>query len=196
MSIETDQYNKACEVIDSLNKEDPTKVEFEGKEWPVEYLYSLRMSEEIDGFIPDAAVTLKIAARAQHIARWRSPRSNYEMNRTGYLKWRSELYGLHAEYAGEQLKSAGFDSAFIEAVQQPIRDKVKCNTPEAQAIEDVACLVFLRHYFAEFVEKHTGDKLNRIILKTWNKMSDAAHERALQIPFEPAHLELIKAALA
>ncbi len=196
MNNETELYNRACEAIDSLNREDPTSVEFEGKQWPTEYLYSLRMSDELNLFMPHASVTLKIAARAQHIARWRSPRSNYEMNRAGYLKWRSELYVLHAQYAGEQLEKAGFDQEFIEAVQQPIRDKVKRNSPDAQAVEDVACLVFLRYYFADFVQKHSGDKLNAIILKTWNKMSDAAHEQALKIPFEPDHLELIKAALA
>jgi hypothetical protein len=195
MKLEKDLYEVACDAIDSLNAQDPSKITVDGKEWPVELLYSVRMVEEVEEFIPDASDELKIAVRAQHIARWRSPRSDYPQNREGYLKWRSELYGLHAQYAGEELNSYGIDAEFTSAVETIVVNKVKRNSYETQSLEDVACLVFLRHYFEEFIEKHTGEKLQRIILKTWNKMSDAAHEYALKIPFPEHHLKLITEAL-
>lgn len=195
MSNETELYRKAIEAIDSLNKQDEEIVNWLGDDYPAEYLYSIRMSEELDFFIPNASDELKVAVRAQHIARWRSPRSNYPMDRAGYLRWRSELYTLHAQYASEQMREAGIDEEFIESVATIIRDKARRNSEDTQALEDVACLVFLRHYLAPFVEKHEPEKLKKIIVKTWGKMSERAHARALRIPFEEAHLELIKEAL-
>lgn len=185
----------AFDAIDALNKQDENTVTCEGVEYPAEYLYSLRMSEELEEFQPEASEELKVAVRAQHIARWRSPRSNYPMDRAGYLKWRQELYGLHAEYASEQLREAGADDESLAKVARYIRDKAKRNSPETQTVEDVACLVFLRWYLADFVVKHEKEKLVKIIVKTWSKMSDAAHERALTIPFEDGHFSLIKEAL-
>ena len=195
MKLENELYQIACDSIDSLNKQDPTSVDVDGKSWPTELLYSIRMSEELDSFVPDASDELKIAVRAQHIARWRSPRSNYPMNREGYLRWRAELYGLHAKYAGEELRKAGLDSSLVDSVETIIKNKVKRNSYETQTLEDVACLVFLRHYFEEFIAKHKGEKLDKIIVKTWNKMSEAAHEQALKIPFPVDHLAIITNAL-
>ncbi|WP_332912350.1 DUF4202 family protein [Algoriphagus boritolerans] len=45
----------------------------------------------MEDFAPEASEHLKIAARAQHIGRWRIQRSAYPMDRTGYLTWREEL---------------------------------------------------------------------------------------------------------
>lgn len=195
MSNETELYKKAIQSIDDLNKQDTEIVNWIGDNYPAEYLYSIRMSEELDFFIPNASDELKVAVRAQHIARWRSPRSNYPMDRAGYLQWRAELYTLHAQYASEQMREAGIDESFIESVATIIRDKVKRNSEDTQALEDVACLVFLRHYLAPFVEKHEPEKLKKIIVKTWAKMSERAQARAMRIPFDPDHLALIKEAL-
>ncbi len=195
MKLEKELYNIACEAIDSLNAQDPSKITVDEKEWPAELLYSVRMVEELEKFIPDASDELRIAVRAQHIARWRSPRSNYAQNREGYLRWRSELYGLHAQYAGEELARVGMNDEFITSVETILKNKVKRNSFETQSLEDVACLVFLRFYFEEFIENHTGDKLKKIIIKTWNKMSDAAQGCALKIPFPAEHLKVITEAL-
>jgi hypothetical protein len=37
--------------------------------------------------------------------------------------------------------------------------------------------------------------MKNIILKTWNKMSEAGHQEALKINFSDANLQLIKEAL-
>jgi hypothetical protein len=42
-----------------------------------------------------SALTLKIAARAQHIERWTVPRSSYPEGRIAYLTWRKDLQKLH-----------------------------------------------------------------------------------------------------
>jgi len=185
----------AYDAIDKLNSQDPVSIFYNGRTWPSELLYGIRMTEEIESFAPNSSPELKVAVRGHHIGRWTSPRSNYPMDRAGYMKWRTELYSIHAELAGNQLRQAGFDETFITKVATYIREKVKRNSPETQAVEDIACLVFLRWYFEEFMVKHEHDKLIGIVQKTWNKMSDKAHEQALKIPFTEDQMAILKEAL-
>ena len=49
-------------------------------------------------------------------------------------------------------------------------------------MEDVADLVFIEHYMAEFASKHPEydeERWMQIVRKTWQKMSPRAHEFAL-----------------
>jgi hypothetical protein len=55
--------------------------------------------------------------------------------------------------------------------------------------------VFLEYYFDPFVHKHDREKMKNIILKTWNKMSEAGHQEALKINFSDSNFQLIKEAL-
>jgi len=53
---------------------------------------------------------------------------------------------------------------------------------ETQLMEDVADLVFIEHYIAGFAAQHPEydeEKWLQIIRKTWQKMSQRAHEFAL-----------------
>ena len=68
------------------------------------------MSQSLAAFEPAASFALQLAARAQHIERWTSPRSNYPQGRTGYKQWRSELLLYHARRAGELMAEAGADA--------------------------------------------------------------------------------------
>ena len=101
-------FDKAIALIDDANREDPNRVMVDGREWPKELLYSHRMSEMLQRFAPDADDAVKLAIRAQHVQRWKSPRSDYPMDRIGYLKWRTDLYKFHAETAGKLLAEAGY----------------------------------------------------------------------------------------
>ncbi len=68
--------------------------------------------------------------------------------------------------------------------------------PEAQALEDAACLVFLETELSEFVREQPRDKVIDVLRKTWNrKMSPKgrALAQALTIPAEAR--ELMRAAL-
>ena len=67
--------------------------------------------------------------------------------------------------------------------------------PEAQALEDVVCLVFLAHHFADFAAKHADDKLVDILRKTWAKMSPHGREAALALPLGPDAGALVARAL-
>src|SRR5690606_23362776 len=102
MSQET--FQKAIEQIDHINAQDPNTEQYKGEEFPKELLYSQRMSETLNSFKPQASEALKIAARAQHIARWKIDRLTYPMDRVGYLRWREDLKKMHATMTSEILE--------------------------------------------------------------------------------------------
>lgn len=173
------RYQSAIAAFDKANAEDPNIEVSNGTEYPKELLYALRMTEMQEIYVPEASETLKLAIRAQHIQRWKNPRSNFPMDRQGYLQWRTALYKFHAETAGNLLKSVGYDGSTIERVQAAIGKRGMKVNPETQLTEDVAGLVFIQHYMLEFAVSHPEydeDKWIQIIKKTWQKMSPRAHE--------------------
>jgi hypothetical protein len=176
------RYYSAVAAFDQANSEDPNVEISNGKEYPKELLYSIRMTDMQEIYAPEATETLKLAVRAQHIQRWKSPRSNFPMDRQGYLQWRTGLYKFHAETAGHLMKSVGYDDSTIDRVQVNIGKKgLKVNL-ETQLTEDVAGLVFIQHYMFAFASSHPEydeDKWIQIIKKTWLKMSPRAHEFVL-----------------
>lgn len=161
-----------------------------------ELLYSQRMTQELAEFAPNAGEHLQIAARAQHIERWKSPRSDYPEGRTGYKKWRAELGLYHANRAAELMADAGYEQQDCERVKFLVQKRQMRQDAETQTLEDVICLVFLRHYLTDFANKHAEDKLIDIIQKTWKKMSDNGHAAALKLPFSEDLSHLVSKALS
>ena len=147
-------YQKAIELIDAANAEDPNIESVDGREWPKELLYGQRMSEMIERYRPDADDIVKLAVRAQHIQRWKSPRKAYPMDRKGYHQWRTDLYFFHAVTAAGLLAEAGYEAEDLERARNAIgKRKIKVN-PDTQLLEDTAGLVFIEHYMQEFADKH------------------------------------------
>ncbi len=176
------RYQAAIAAFDQANAQDPNQEMADGKEYPKELLYAQRMSEMQERYVPEASEAVKLAVRAQHIQRWKTPRSDYPMDRTGYLLWRTGLYTFHAETAGRIMQQVGYDDATIARVKAILSKKGLKVNPETQLMEDVADLVFLEHYMAGFAAQHPEydeEKWIKIIHKTWQKMSPRAHEFAL-----------------
>lgn len=194
-------YAKALALIDAANGADPNQVSAGGKEWPKELLYSERMSDMLERYAPDADDPMKLAIRAQHIERWKSPRSDYPMDRIGYLKWRKDLYKIQANTAAKLLLQSGYDDEVIERVRNSVAKKNIKASADTQLLEDVTDLVFMEHYMLEFVGKHpdySEEKWIEIIQKTWRKMSSAAHDFALsgKINLPESLLPLVQRAVA
>jgi hypothetical protein len=182
MSQQQSIYEKARVLIDTANGADPNQVAADGKEWPKELLYSQRMSDMLERYNPDADDAMKLAIRAQHIERWKSPRNAYPMDRIGYLTWRKDLYKIQANTAADLLQQAGYGEDVTERVRNAVAKKNIKGNPDTQLLEDVTDLVFMEHYMLEFVAKHpdyTEEKWIDIIRKTWNKMSADAHDFTL-----------------
>ena len=188
-------FQKASEWIDAENAQDPNQEIYQSQTYPKELLYSNRMYERLMDFYPNASEEIQIAAKAQHICRWKMPRESYPMDRVGYLKWREDLKKFHAKTTGEILSKAGYSQEFIDRVSFLIEKKLLKKDEETQLLEDVICLVFLEYYFDPFVQKHDREKMKNIVLKTWNKMSETGHQEALKIDYSEANLQLIKESL-
>jgi hypothetical protein len=150
-------------------------------------------------FAPEASATLRLAARCQHIQRWKIPRADYPMTRPGYQQWRLCLRDFHAERAGTILRDAGYDDATIARVRSLIRKEALKTDAEAQTLEDVVDLVFLESYLADFVAGHSGydeAKFVDILRKTGRKMSARGRTAALTlIAPPPALLPVIRKAM-
>lgn len=185
----------AFDRFDEINAEDPRSEIVDGVSQPKELVYARRMSAQMERFEPDASEALRLAARAQHIARWRIPRSRYPKDRAGYKRWRTELMRFHAELAGEILADVGYRSATIDAVARLLRKEGLKRSAEVQTLEDVVCLVFLEHYFDEFANQHDDEKLVEILRRTWAKMSERGHAAALELPLGERTRRLVAEAI-
>lgn len=190
-----DRFIRAIAAIDRVNGEDPNTVLLDGRERPAELVYSERMTTALSGFCPGASEELRLAAHGQHIRRWTIARADYEKGRLGYLKWRTALKRYHAEALGQIMADCGYTQDQVGRAQSLIRKERLKHDADAQTLEDVVCLVFLKHYSADFAAKHDRDRIISILRKTWEKMSERGHEAALALDLPAAVTALIGAAL-
>lgn len=193
--ITSERLTRVLDAIDEANAEDPNLEVFQGEPWPKELLYGRRMSHWLERVQPDADEALQIAARAQHIERWTSPRKAYPEGRAGYLKWRTDLYKFHARRAAGIMRGAGYDEETIARTETFVQKRGLKSNPGTQALEDTACLVFLEHYLSDFARTQDEDKMIDIIAKTWKKMSPHARQLALTIPMNERDQRLVERAL-
>jgi len=202
MTTDHERFERAIALFDAANSEDPREETGpDGKRYPRELLYSYRMSEMLERYAPDAPEAVKLAVRAQHIQRWKTPRDSYPMDRNGYLQWRTGLYKFHADTAGRLMHEAGYDDETIEQVQKAVGKRGMKVHAETQMLEDVADLVFIEHYLVDFASQkpdYTEEKWLEILRKTWRKMSGDAHAYALsgKLRLPEALLPLIQKAVA
>lgn len=183
----SDRLARVLAAIDAANAADP-KIE-DGQ--PAARLYGERMSAMLAVFRPDAPELLKIAARGQHIERWRLPRADYPMTRPGYYAWRNAAKKMHAERVGALMAEAGYSGEEIATTQAMVRKEDLRANPDAQTVEDLASLVFLKHYGLDFAHGRTQEQLVDILVKTMRKMSPAGLAFAGQIGMPDAVAGLV-----
>ena len=202
MSTSSSQMiDKALELYDAANSKDPNLEIEDGKEVAKELLYSHRMLDMLNRFLPDADDVAKLSVAAQHIERWKSPRSDYPMDRKGYHLWRTNLYKFHAETASKILEEVGFDEATIERVKLAIGKKNLKKNQDTQILEDIAALTFMEHYMMAMYlnyPQYDEEKWIDIIIRTWKKMSPQAHDFALSgnVKLPPDLVPVIQKAIA
>jgi Domain of unknown function (DUF4202) len=190
------RYDTVIAAIDVANAADANIIEADGRAEPAALVYGRRMSATLARMAPDASEPLRIAARGQHIERWRLARKSYPEGRAGYLRWRKDAKELHARRLGDIMAAAGYGAGDIDRVGALVRkEKLKLDA-EAQLLEDVVCVVFLEHYLTPFMAKTEPAKLPGILAKTWKKMSDFGHAEALKLSVPPQVLRLLEQGLA
>src|SRR3989442_12635828 len=177
------RFERALQRFDEANSHDPNIELIDGKPCPRELLYAERLYDWVLRLEPNASEILLLAARSQHICRWTIPRSQYEMTRAGYLKWRNDLKKFHAEKAGTILQEVSYEPEIISAVQALNLKKNFPQDPESRVLEDALCLVFLQYQFADLAKKTADEPMINALKKSWNKMTPAAREVALKLEF-------------
>jgi hypothetical protein len=188
-------FAEAIRRFDEENSRDPHREQVEGVDHPRELLYAQRLTDWVRRLAPEAAETLLLAARCQHLCRWEIPRSSYEMTRAGYLRWRAELKELHARKAADILREVGYGEEVITRVQELVRKKNLGSDPEVQVLEDALCLVTLEFQLEDLMAKTDPEKMVSILQKTWKKMSPSAQEEALKLSYSEKARELLGKAL-
>jgi len=195
MFTDNPRLHAVLAAIDLVNSADPRIDLVHETEVPRELLYGRRMSERLAQFTQEASEPLQIAVRAQHVRRWVVPRDKFPMTREGYRAWRMSLAQYHAQVAAELMAEHGYDSELVARVGSLIRKENLKRDSEAQALEDVACLVFLEYYLEEFMAEHPAAKVVEVIRKTWGKMSPLGQAAAMKLGLSPEAEALVKKAL-
>jgi hypothetical protein len=191
----------ALDAIDSANLADPNQEQV-GDQWlPKEFAYSQHMTRWLFELEAEPSERMQIACRAQHIERWTMPRTDYPEGRKAYYQWRQACGRMHGRRAAEIMAGCGYPSEECQRVETILTKRELRQDEDTQLLEDVACMVFLEKYFADFYEDkadYDREKWLRIVRRTWGKMSPRGHEAALRLAEGmPAHLlELLQEALA
>lgn len=176
--------------IDAANADDPQRIGDPPRPYAV--VYGEAMTAWLERLVPEAADPLRIAVRGQHIRRFDIPRSSYPLDKPGYHAWRNRLKGRHADLIADIMRASGYHDADIVRARSIVRKERLKRDPDAQALEDCACLVFLQHEFVLFAAKHEDDKIVDIVAKTWTKMSPAGQAVALGLlPALPERLQTL-----
>ena len=191
----------ALKAIDEANEADPNQEQVDGESLPKEYAYSLHMTRWLFELESQPSPRMQVACRAQHIERWTMPRSEYAEGRKAYYQWRQACGRMHGRRAAAIMAACGFAADECERVETILTKRELRQDDDTQLLEDVACMVFLERYFADFYEKRVDydrEKWLRIVRRTWGKMSHRGHEAALKLAEGmPAHLlGLLQEALA
>lgn len=191
MSINLERFNNTIASFDAINAKDPNLQTINGIGRPKELLYAERLSEMLGRYAPKASEALKLAARAQHIQRWSSPRSDYPMNKPGYMQWRGNLKKHHAAVASKVMQEQGYDQEPIRHVASLLQKENLRSNADMQTLEDVIVLAFLEHDLDAFVQKYSDypeEKLLTILRKSYLKMSEKGRAAALTLITIPEHL--------
>lgn len=194
-------FDQVIALIDEANSHDPNTEQADNKSWPKEHLYALRMTDMLNRFAPDSDQLMHIAVRAQHIERWKSPRSDFPMNKQGYHQWRSALYIFHASTVVKLMQQAGYSQQQQDRVYAAVAKQQIKRNHDSQLVEDIASLVFIEHYMLAFAASkpdYDEQKWIGILQRTWKKMSAQAHDFVLAggITLPAPLVPLIKKALS
>lgn len=124
------------------------------------------------------------------------------MTRPGYLNWRSKQKSQAAAQVAELLRTSpsiepALPAEDVDRVAALIRKENLSRDEETQALEDVACLVFLDDQFGDFEKREDIDeeKVISILRKTWAKMSEPGRQLALKMDLSARAGELVAKAL-
>ena len=162
------------DAIDAVNASDPSLLDWNGESVPRSLLQGQRATTWLAQVFVDPSIALSIAARAHHLARWQIARSTYPDGRAGYLRWRKASKAASAELLVTTLAPFGVAADNVSRAVDLIQRVGLGSDPEAQAVEDVACLVFLETDYVALLQRLGSEDTAGAVRKTLKKMSPTA----------------------
>ena len=193
--MDRERFERAVAAFDQANAEDPAREAVLGVPRPRELVQAERLAAWVARLESHPSEALLLAARCQHLERWKIPRCSHPEGRVGYLQWRTQLARFHADRAAEILSAAGYERPLIDQVRRINLKQGLRSDPDVQTMEDALCLSFIEHEFDAFAAKHDDDKLIEILRKTWKKMSARGRDAALALDASPRLKALLERAL-
>ena len=191
----TARFDEAIRRIDDANAADPNTLAVDGVLRPKEAAHAEMMTRWVRALRPEPGELLLLAARAHHVRRWERPRYSYPAGREGYLRWRAALQRFHADAPGEIMADAGYGDAEIKRAQDLVRKRGLGRDPDAQAMEDALCLVFMETQLADFAgQLDDDDRMVEVLVSTWRKMSPEGRAAAQALALEDRAARLLDAA--
>jgi hypothetical protein len=191
-----DRLELALAAIDAANADDPTLVSTAQGAVPLAQLHGQLAFEWVKRLSPWADETVLLAARAHHLRRWELSRDSYQAGRAGYLRWRRDQKQRHARDVALLLSAARYDAATIERVQALIRRDDLAADPEAQLVEDGACLAFLATQLSSLSQRLEHDRLVEVLARTVAKMSPAARVMVHDVEMDAPSRALVAEAVS
>ena len=155
-------------AIDAANAADPT-LEPDGR--PAALVYGERMSEELARRFPDASEHLRIAARGQHVERWKIARGDYPEGRAGYLAWRADEARAHGERVARREPEPELRDEVVEDAEQRLHE-APLRGEERRPVDA------LRHLRRRFVREGNGENGIGSNSPLLNKIGDAVRNDA------------------
>jgi Domain of unknown function (DUF4202) len=193
--INLDRFDKAVAAIDAANNGDPTCVPTPDGDAPLAQLHGRLAFYWVQRLAPRADEAVLLAARAHHLRRWELDRHSYQDGRAGYLRWRRDQKQRHGRDVALILSAASYDAAFIERVQALIRRDELATDPDAQLVEDGACLAFMQTQLESLGARLEHDRLIDVLVRTLAKMSPPARRLVREVNLDDASQALIDEAL-
>ena len=191
----TARFDEAIRRIDDANAADPNSLAVDGVPRPKEAAHAEMMTRWVRALRPGPGELLLLAARAHHIRRWERPRDSYPAGREGYLRWRAALQRFHADALGEIMGGVGYAAAEVKRAQDLVRKRGLGRDPDAQAMEDALCLVFMETQLADFAGQLDDDeRMVEVLVSTWRKMSPEGRAAAQALALEDRAACLLNAA--
>lgn len=192
----TERHDRAAAAIDAANAGDPTTVLIAGRPEPTALAHGRLAAEWVRRLDPQADEVQLLAARAHHLRRWESPRSDYPSGRAGYLRWRTAAKRRHAEELAVILAEAGFAEADVERARRIVTKVGLADEPQVQAHEDAVCIAFLLTQLDAVADELGDDKTVDVLAKTAAKMSEAGLAAAGRLALSERGRRLLAAALS
>ncbi len=189
--MDDERLAEAIKRIDAANKEDPRTELVDGRPESRELLFAQRVYEWVRKLVDDPSEELLLAARAHTLRRWLVPRERYPKTTVGYHQWRDALARFHAKEAEEILREVGYPADAIRWVKAFITKENWPAEPEACALEDADCLVFLETKLQNYVDEWEEEKTLRVLQRTLRKMTPDAREHALRLKLGERERDLL-----